>query len=263
METRMISPFDNPVPEGYIRRIEEYARDLVWGIEHGLWDSQLRTIETWIFPNVSGISSSVAIQWGEHTIQGQKFELSDKIPPSVQPFFDKWHEKSLIPLIRDLALLKYIEEDNQLSLKSFDLLRRPILTPKVFISYHRAASSAFALAIEARLRLVGHHDIFIDKDIEAGDEWLKVLKERIANCEYFVFLVDQDVFSSPWMCEEYELAVAQNKNIIPMIHPEVDLSKFDKDFLAIQFIECRGKTSASSYEDAINRLLSRLGYPTY
>jgi hypothetical protein len=252
-----LSPFDNPVPTGYIETISAYARDLAWGVSQGYWSRGLNLYKEWyVAPPVNEADE------GDEREVSEDVSIADK---EFEKFFNKWFPEDKpanAPDPVELAFWGFVVQSN-IQRSAFDLLIHPVQAPKVFVSYRRGASSTFALAIEARLRIVGHHDVFVDKDIEAGKEWFQVLEQKISECDYFVFLVDNNVFDSTWMVEEYNLAVKLNKTIIPIIHPEVVISKFSEDFNKIQFIECRGKASAASYEDAINRLLNRLGYSTF
>lgn len=275
-----LSPFDNPVPNEYMQKIEDYARDLAWGVTQEHWGVNLVNRADLALPLPS------QVEFGN-----EQLDLSDAAQP-VRDFFRKWlgpealiERTAAAPKSEALIFWEYVRVEYEarppirnaqgneiyvpprskmlLTRAAFDLLKKPLDAPQVFISYRRATSSLLALAIEARLRLVGHHNVFVDKDIEAGDDWLDTLEQKIKACDYFVVLVDQQVFESPWMVREYELASTLGKTIIPITHPGVDITTFDDAFSSIQIIECRGKTSAASYEDAINRLLNRLGYPTY
>jgi hypothetical protein len=249
----VLSPFDNPVPNGYIEKIRAYARDLAWGVTQEYWDTDLiRRDDFYLVPVL-----------GHLRTEDKKLDSSNAGKAATQ-FLLKWFPENNpinAPKRKELNTWGFVNR-YELQRSAFDLLVQPIKAPSVFISYRRAISSAFALAIEARLHVVGHRDVFVDKDIEAGAEWFNVLEQRISECDYFVLLVDNDVFGSKWMLDEFNLAIKLNKTIIPIIHPEADINKFS-EFNKIQAIECRGKASAASYEDAINRLLNRLGYSTF
>lgn len=274
----MHTPFDNPAPEDFLRKTEDYARDLAWGVTKGWWGRVLRDVGPYgtatCIPNVAEIKDFVADFYLRQdigdglpaVINAALEEKGDTLADNSRAYIHKWHATITPPLTSELKLWGYVLEENgfvNLTNNAFELLKRPIRTPLVFISYRRETSSPLALAIEARLRSLGHQEIFIDKDIPAGEQWLDVLKERINQCEYFVVLIDEAFFESPWCRNEYEWAVSQGKTIIPFIHPEVNMTTFDETFTATQFIDCRGKKSAASYEDGINRLLTRLGYATY
>lgn len=269
----MISPFDNPVPKGYMRQIEEYARDLAWGVEEGLWEQQFMqwadtTNKRFVYPIVDGFPTNAPSGQGGVPFLVEPLDKS-KMSELVQKNFAKWEDYAQIPSTNRLEFWGYIERGGRwydITREAFYLLREPISTPKVFISYRHETSSAFSLAIEARLRVVGvgHQDVFIDKDIPEGAIWSDVLEDKIIKCDYFVLLVGElELFTlSDWTKKEFELAQAQSKNIIPILHPKLNPEQFP-EFEDIQCILCGDKESAASYEYAINRLLSRLGYPTY
>jgi len=303
----MHTPFENPVPKQYTLRIQDYARDLAWGVDYGLWDSKMYAnyvgIRGLVCPSGIGlgtifygyrdmnddgrVNNNITFSLSEN---GARFEQKDmvvELNPDQLAFVDKWFFKEssienivagdyidfrhfsfdFIPTEEEMLEWGFIKDQDKsylIAQETFKLLEKPVKAPNIFVSYRRATSSALALAIEARLRLMRHEDVFIDKDIQAGEDWLQVLLNRIDACDYFVLLVDDGVFSeSPYTEKEFDYALEQGKTIIPIVHPEVNISQLPSKLTDIQLIDCRGKASASSYEDAINRLLSRLGYATY
>lgn len=264
----MHTPFDNPAPTAYRERVDHYARDLAWGVEQELWDFRLFSARQSngiivVFPMMLQKPISPDILLSEL----HREDLSDL---QIQ-FLKKWFENSVTPPRKNLIYWDYIadlqERDNSFGLyelehRAFDLLRQPYRSPRVFISYSHKNSSALALAIEARLKYLGNHDVFVDKSIPGGRKWKEVIEKNVLACDYFVLLVHENVFESEFIKQEFELALAENKTIYPVCHHGVDPNNFP-EFNEIQSIPCEGLPSAKTFENAINDLLFWMGYPTY
>src|SRR5258706_11219074 len=97
--------------------------------------------------------------------------------------------------------------------RAFKLLEQPITPPSVFISYKRGVSSAFGLAIEYRLEARGVRP-FIDRSLEGGDQWERVLEERIRQSRYVVALITDDAIASPHVRKEIQWALDCDTMII-------------------------------------------------
>lgn len=65
---------------------------------------------------------------------------------------------------------------------------------RIFISY-RSSDIAIAMKVKQELEMhLGRDCVFIDKDIEAGDRWLEILKREVANCWVFLPIVTNNYF---------------------------------------------------------------------
>lgn len=136
---------------------------------------------------------------------------------------------------------------------------------RIFISYRRKESSAFALLVLARLKLAGL-DAFLDMTIQPGDNWQTHLKSQIQSRETFVLLLGRDSLASDVVHQEIMWALEFNKDIIPMWHngfayqpgvfslpPQID--KVLQTTHTIRVLE----ESALGYNNAIIELLNRFG----
>ena len=175
-----------------------------------------------------------------------------------------------------------------LTQKAWDLLDQPIDSPNIFISYRRKESSAFAVAIEARLRYLGVDPtkIFIDKNIKSGDGWDKAIKKAIKESDYFILLIGPETFTEDdnginWVRKEFDLVRSDNPEckVIPICHNgQIFNSKVTEVIGRIQGraissakkIETKEdikkeaeKESALDYETIINYILNEMGYATY
>jgi hypothetical protein len=146
--------------------------------------------------------------------------------------------------------------------KAFKLLEKPTTPPNVFISYRRSHSSALALLIEARLRLAGNPNPYVDKSLVAGQEWTKELEERVKAARYFIMLIGATTLDSTYVRDELNWAEQSGATIISIWHgckPDENAPKALTSRHAI-IVE---NESALGYETAINQLLNGLGYATY
>jgi hypothetical protein len=177
-----------------------------------------------------------------------------------------------MPSIRLVAGLGYLRLDSRgdygieryvLTEKAFALLERPAVAPRVFISYRREASSALALLIEARLRLVGAEGVFLDKAIPAGEDWRKHLNEAVRNSRYVICLISPTSLESEWVRQEIAWAEGAGCTIISMWHNGARVNSETPAALASRQAIFVGDETAKGYETAVNELLNSLGYRTY
>lgn len=226
-------------------------------------------------------------------------EILSKDTENSKLFCDKWNLKQILnetgevvertidaPTFGMLKAYGYIEEiskgesnltetfysiwrdkPKRITQKSFELLENPVLPPKIFISYRRLESSAFALFIEARLSLADANiGIFIDKQIRVGDGWHGTLESAIKSSEIFIILIGTTSLDSPWVQQEIKWAQEANCRIIPIWHnganPTTNMVAGLKHPNETQGITVK-EESALDYELAMVQLLNGLGYRTY
>jgi len=86
-----------------------------------------------------------------------------------------------------------------------------------FISYRRQSSHAEAAFIHNSLRALGV-DVFYDRDdLAAGDLWEARLNEELVNRDcLIVVLAPETLQESYWVPREIQIALTQNKKIIPV-----------------------------------------------
>lgn len=268
------NPLLDSVETDYRKRVDQFTRDLTWGVMKGIWAPNLKqdvdygreiNLDANNVPQLSeNLHSRPVTYYSPHYEYGTSKEFE-------QQFTQKW-QLEIIPTIKDLHFWGYVDKDDDiLTQKAIDLLHTPSTAPTVFISYRQIASSTLALAIEARLKYLGNNNTFIDKELSPGKRFDTQITDAIKNCSHFVLLVDDDIFAPgsggvSWVKKEYDLAITEKKEIIPIIHNNAlpKLKDFEKQGYdtSIQYIDCKG-ISAADYESAINRLLNTLEYATY
>ncbi|NMF82153.1 TIR domain-containing protein [Nodosilinea sp. P-1105] len=90
-----------------------------------------------------------------------------------------------------------------------------------FISYGRADSKAFAIALKEQLKVRGLSQVWLDlDDIPSGTDWQERIQAAIARSHQFVYIISPSAMASPYC--QFELALAQDygKRMIPLMHVE-------------------------------------------
>ena len=247
----MDNPLEQPAPEDPIERVHAFARDLAWGAANGKWDSGFL----------------ISLHLGEETWY-----------PRIVPreFFNgflknKW--ESLPPSCSLLLSFNYLEESGTgimqgetyyfLTNKTFSLLEKPDKPPEIFISYRHAESSAFALLIEAHLKNKDPDiSVFIDKEIQKGDDWEERIEKALRTSEIFICILGPDFARSEMMLKEIDWAAQSGSRLISILHNNLSNEENlparlkRKKWIKVQ------QENAEEYEIAILKLLNTLGYPT-
>ncbi len=265
---------DNPLakprsPNNFLQDVEDLARDLAYGASIGEWDASVAVGHYAV--------NSFGFWWAEEMME--RTELQEE-------FFQKWigprGESVAGPRYDTLEAFGFMthttgrlsadESDKllyALTRKAFDLLQKPAQSPSIFVSYRRKESSAFALLVEARLRIAGAdaERIFIDKDIPGGALWEQHISQQASACDVFICLIGQSAFEAgSWVAREIEIVKAANPaaRIIPVCHngmrmadPAVSAALGAYNGTHIQ------EETALEYEKAVSFILNALGYATY
>lgn len=244
-------------PENKLNDALDYAQELAYGALSGWWEPIVSTFRG--HPNFLDSSDS-----------------------NHAAFRAKWLDADApAPTFSLLAALGYLQVMPQgansqtvtwlITRQAFDLLKQPFLPTRIFISYRRRESSAFALLLEARLRLVGvdPEGIFIDKDITLGELWEQRLQRELAQADYFVCLIGPSTLDDEsWVLREVETVhrLCPSTPIIPVCHNGSRLSSLPAPLASSNGYEI-GKPAAEEtaldYEMAVNYVLNALGYRTY
>ncbi len=272
-----------PRPDDPVQQVHHYARDLAYLVMGKYLESKLT-------PDSNRIESN------PHANDGPGVTMKQP----VSKFRDKWGGyntyKNLSPEYEILVAYGYLEPASELqtyvpnfrtqpydepdptrtvnfyrlTAKAFELLEKPAKPPTIFISYRRVESSAFALLIEARLRLLDIKTVFVDKQITAGEDWEDRLRKSIKQCEVFICLIGPTSLNASMMVEqEIEWALNKGCEIRSVWHNGYSIQKLkDEEKPCPPVLEKRQAIvvtgeSAREYETAINELLNSLDYKTY
>ncbi len=232
-----------------MQRAVEFARDLAQGVADGKWATHCRVS----FTGMGGAEWSL---FADPVYEDELFSVKwQDNPPSAE----------LLTTLGYLSFLRRTEGGDLIYIlteKALSLLEQPAAPPSVFISYKRDQSSAFALLIEARLRLAGNPNPFVDKNLTPGDNWHGKLEATIKGCEYFVSLIGPKTLESAMVIKEIQWAESAGAKIISIWHGRSIDSTAPEVLRTHHAIEVTGE-SALEYETAVNQLLNALGYRTY
>jgi serine/threonine protein kinase len=90
--------------------------------------------------------------------------------------------------------------------------------PYVFISYHRATGSAWALLFKNELERQYGCDVFVDSEQrDTVGQFPQKLQKNIERCDVFVCLLGENTLASAWVNREIEAALAAAKPMIPVL----------------------------------------------
>lgn len=241
----MENTFGKRAPTDILARVHEFARDLAYGATLGLWHTQIHWRKL-VNPDISQHSKVFAAQLGP-----------------------KWGTE--IPSEYLLLSFGYLREYGSesghsiylLTDKAFQLLEKPSSPPNVFISYRRQDSSALALLVEARLRLAGNPNPFVDKNLVPGEEWNAQIKQQIQGSRYFICLIGKTTLESPHVLREIDWATESDSTIISVWHNGVRMNRGVPDVLQKRHAITVSEENALGYETVVNQLLNAMGYATY
>jgi hypothetical protein len=241
----MDNPFLQPAPTDVLSRTREFARDLAYGAATGLWHTKIRWQQLYN-PQMSDVSKV----FEEHLRPKWGIEFPSEFLLLSFGYLQVYNDESMYSI--------YLLTD-----RAFQLLEQPSTPPNVFISYRRSESTTFGLLIEARLRLAGNPNPFIDKNLVPGAEWNAQLKQQIQQCRYFIVLIGKTTLESPHVMQEIQWAVESNCTIISILHNSFVMGDSVPDILKNRHAISVTAENALGYETAVNQLLNSLGYSTY
>src|SRR5215469_11402254 len=92
---------------------------------------------------------------------------------------------------------------------------------KVFISYSRKDSAAFADELVAGLKYGGFAPFLDRHDIAAGEEWEARLGNLIEQSDTVVFVVSPEAIKSDRCVWEVDKTLALSKRLLPVVHISV------------------------------------------
>src|SRR5262249_18273934 len=107
---------------------------------------------------------------------------------------------------------------------------------KVFISYSRRDSAAFADELVAGLELVGFAPFLDRHDIAAGEDWEARLDGLIAQSDTVVFVVSPEAVKSEQCTWEVDRTIELSKRLLPVIFKSVPDHDIPEKLRRLQFV---------------------------
>ena len=243
-----------PLPQSKIAQVRTLAKELAEGAAEDVWDTT----------------------FSARHIDRDKHPDSSPFQPDYEGlarYFDRRWAETTAPSLMLLVTNQYLTAEPHDRFRTyftstraaFDLID-DVEPAKIFISYKRSESSAFALLVLARLKAEGLEP-FLDLAIEPGQQWRQHLEERIRNSDYFILLLGPTTLQTQAVTrQEIMWALRYQCTIIPIWHngfqyqpgaPDMpaDIDSALQNTHTIRVLE----ESALAYNNAIVELLNRFG----
>src|SRR5262245_48006465 len=107
---------------------------------------------------------------------------------------------------------------------------------KVFISYSRRDSAAFADELVAGLEVAGFAPFLDRHDIKPGEPWEVRLGGLIEQCDTVVFVVSPEAVKSDRCVWEVERTIDLSKRLLPIIYISVSDNLIPEKLSRLQFV---------------------------
>src|SRR5712691_6379757 len=130
--------------------------------------------------------------------------------------------------------------------------------PRIFMS-HSHLDNAFVtrLAQDLRRALGDESAVWYDiLGLHGGDTWWEKIVEELMAREVFLLVLSSDAMNSRWVRREINMALNENKSILPVLHRDCSIRPDLKILQIITFL------APKSYEVALREVLVALGLPT-
>jgi hypothetical protein len=135
---------------------------------------------------------------------------------------------------------------------------------KVFMSYsHQWAKDAAYIAQVFRAHGL---DVWLDvEQLRVGDKLNKEIVNTITSSDYFIPLLSPEYFASPWCIKEFELAVKEDMDVLPIKVSEGPLAfpphlkqLYDQQLDEPVFLDIRGKDPSARLKELAAQILEGL-----
>lgn len=246
-----------PLPQNPMGQLRTLAKELAGGAVHDLWLFRFEI-------------RSQALDDSENS-EKRLIPSDESLKAYLQA---RWNGFKDFPDFRLLERMGYLSEigsdrfsiDYLLTHAAFELLEE-IEPTKIFISYKRSESSAFALLVMTMLKQVGLNP-FLDLALIPGEDWSAGLKDRVESADYFIALLGPQTLSSRVVLEELAWAMDAGKLIMPVWHSgfiyqsgawsdvPVKIDRLLSMTHTIRVLE----ENPLAYHNAVLELLNRLGF---
>jgi len=107
---------------------------------------------------------------------------------------------------------------------------------KIFVCYARV-DKPFCREV---VRVIDHHEIFMDDRFYAGDDWWEIILDRLAWCDVLIFLISLNSLKSVYCKRELNIALQLGKRIVPILLDEAALQHIPKSLSKFQWVDLTG-----------------------
>jgi hypothetical protein len=234
----MDDPRNQPLPQNAImsERARIFAQDLAFGCDVQDWIEEFVAVAGfWYFDNLVENHDKMGDKLKEYI--HSKWSNNPPSPESLVSFgflSQSWNKTNMYHLTKVAFQLNKAQS--------------PTL---IFISYRGSESSAFALLVEARLKLAGVKKVFIDKNMPGGGKWKDDLEKNVKECQYFICLMGPTTLESTNVKQEIEWAILNEKKLIPVCHNGYRLKEAIQVFPSLE--NSNGREIKASPQDVTAR----------
>lgn len=130
------------------------------------------------------------------------------------------------------------------------------MSHRIFISHsHLDNDFGTKLAQDLRRVLVNEDAVFYDVlgGLHGGERWWNKIVEELTARDVFLIVLSPDSMNSLWVIRELDVALNENKYIIPLLYRKCDIRADLKILQSISFL------SPKPYEAAFQEVLDALG----
>ncbi len=107
---------------------------------------------------------------------------------------------------------------------------------KIFMCYARV-DKPFCREV---VRIIDHHEIFVDDRFYAGDDWWEIILDRLAWCEVLIFLISPHSLKSVYCKRELTIALRHGKRVVPILLDEAAIPHIPKDLGKLHWVDLTG-----------------------
>ena len=125
---------------------------------------------------------------------------------------------------------------------------------RIFIS-HSSLDNDFGIPLTQRLRGFLNNDALVWYDTEeltGGETWWRNIVRELTTRDVFILILSPDAMQSPWVQRELDIALNENKYILPLLYRPCEVRADLKILQMVSFLPPR------DYEVAFNELLVAL-----
>lgn len=118
---------------------------------------------------------------------------------------------------------------------------------RIFVSYARVDKPVCHQVAQ----LLNIHEVWFDQRLYAGQNWWREILDRLNWCEVFIYLLSPESVSSTYCRREFQIAVASNKAILPVLID--DKTPLPEELREVQYADLsKGLNDTSAVSSLLN-----------